>query len=348
MELALYCPVFGYYEAEGDKIGRRGDYFTSVSVGNLFGELLGCQLADWAGDGPVRLIEAGAHRGQLAKDILQWLATNRPQAFERLAYLVVEPSLRRREWQRDTLAAFCSKVSWVGAFRELTTQASMLDLIFSNELLDSMPVHRLSWNAKQQNWFEWGVTFERDHFVWQPMQNQGQVVDLLRRSGLEALLANRPRLSEILPEGFTLDISPAAVHWWREAAGALGNGKLLTIDYGLTTDELLTPERPRGTLRAYRAHSLNAEPLANPGMQDLTAHVNFTALQTAGESAGLKTAIFVSQEHFLTKIAARTWSGELAFSPWTRERKRQFQTLTHPEHLGRVFRVLVQSRDCNS
>ena len=225
--------------------------------------------------------------------------------------------------------------------------STKLDLIFSNELLDSMPMRRLSWDAKQQTWFEQGVGLEQERFVWQPMQKLGQEVrELLRSSSLEPVLAEGA--CKVLPDGFTLEVSSAAVHWWRDAAGALGRGKLLTIDYGLTADELLRPERARGTLRAYHRHAVNADPLANPGMQDLTAHVNFTALRTAGEAAGLKTEVFVTQELFLTGIAARTWSGELAFGKWTAEQNRQFQTLTHPEHLGRAFRVLVQSRNCNS
>jgi SAM-dependent MidA family methyltransferase len=346
MELALYCPVFGYYEAEGDRIGRRGDYYTSVSVGSLFGELLACQFAEWAGDGPVRWIEAGGHRGELAKDILLWLEANRPALFERLEYILVEPSERRRDWQQATLAAQAPNISWVGSLRELSNRSCAPDLVFSNELLDSMPVHRLGWNAKQKTWFEWGVGLEHERFVWHAMEIESQtVLDLLQGSGFAQLLSPESSLSEILPDGFTLDLCPTAVEWWWQAAGALQKGKLLAIDYGLTAQELLRPERAQGTLRAYYRHSVSAELLANPGLRDLTGHVNFSALQTAGEAAGLKTEAFVSQEHFLTSIAARTWSGKLAFDQWTAERKRQFQALTHPEHLGRAFRVLVQSRE---
>jgi SAM-dependent MidA family methyltransferase len=351
MELALYCPVFGYYEAEGDKIGRGGDYYTSVSTGSLFGELLACQFAEWLNTENPRLIEAGAHNGELATDILVWLREHRPALFGRVKYVIVEPSERRRAWQRRTLAGFNTKVEWAETFEALAASAPSkpgpcADVIFSNELLDSMPVHRLGWNAAERTWFEWGVAWQSGRFVWERLaRKRSQVEQLLEASGLMPVLANSPALTEVLPDGFIIELCPAALNWWRQAAGALRSGKLLTIDYGLPIQELLMPERTQGTLRAFYQHSVSADLLANPGRQDLTAQVNFSALQAVGEAAGLKTDSFLRQTQFLTAIAGRTWSGELAFGEWTAERKRQFQTLTHPEHLGRTFRVLVQSRD---
>ena len=151
-------------------------------------------------------------------------------------------------------------------------------------------------------------------------------------------------LLEVLPDGFTTELCPAAEQWWRTAALALGCGKLLTFDYGLSAEEFFMPERKDGTARGYHHHRLSSDVLAHPGEQDITAHVNFTAIQTAGESAGLRTDAFLTQAQFLTSIAARMWKDEASFGDWTPERTRQFQTLTHPEHLGRSFRVLVQSR----
>jgi SAM-dependent MidA family methyltransferase len=119
---------------------------------------------------------------------------------------------------------------------------------------------------------------------------------------------------------------------------------LLTIDYGLTAEEWLSPERKEGTVRAYSRHHVNREVLANPGQQDLTAHVNFSAIRAVGEAAGLKTDLWQSQSQFLTAIGTRAWLPGAAFGEWTSARTRQFQTLVHPEHLGRSFRVLVQKR----
>jgi SAM-dependent MidA family methyltransferase len=155
-------------------------------------------------------------------------------------------------------------------------------------------------------------------------------------------------LLEVLPDGFTTELSPAADQWWRKAAMALECGKLITIDYGLTAEEFLMPERKEGTLRGYHRHRLARDVLANPGQQDITAQVNFSAIRVVGESAGLRTDAFLTQAQFLTSIAARTWKDEGSFRKWTSERTRQFQTLTHPEHLGRSFRVLVQERSSPS
>ena len=122
----------------------------------------------------------------------------------------------------------------------------------------------------------------------------------------------------------------------------LQRGKLLTIDYGFTANEMFSPGRTHGTLRAYHQHHLSDDLLAHPGEQDLTAHVNFSALQKVGEAAGLKTELFCTQPQFLTRILQKAVA-EGAFAEWNARRVRQFQTLTHPEHLGRAFRVLVQS-----
>jgi SAM-dependent MidA family methyltransferase len=115
------------------------------------------------------------------------------------------------------------------------------------------------------------------------------------------------------------------------------------LDYGLTEEELLIPERRGGTLRAYHRHRLNADVLASPGEQDITSHVNFSVLREIGESAGLETLAFVTQAQFLTGIASRAWSAQREFGDWTQESTRQFQTLTHPEFLGTRFRVLLQT-----
>ena len=360
MALALYCPNCGYYEREEDIIGRRGDYYTSASVGNLFGELLALQFAAWleagAEAGRPQIVEAGAHGGSLARDILTWMLRYRPALYDRMQYCIVEPSEKRRAWQRRTLAEFGDKVRWVEKLGALPgaadSQASGLmpagirGIIFSNELLDAMPVRRLGWDAKRRAWFEWGVTLQAGRFAWTRLGAEGLAV------ALPELLKEFPQLQPpqagellpVLPDGFTLEVSPAAKQWWREAALALHSGKLVAIDYGLTADELLVPERKEGTLRAFRHHRPSGDVLACPVEQDVTAHVNFTAIRAAGESAGLNTEALETQAQFLTRIAARTWQKETPFAEWTPDRTRQFQTLTHPEHLGRSFRVLVQSR----
>ena len=389
MELALYCPVYGYYEKEEDTLGRRGDYYTSVCVGPLFGQLLASQFADWlseldsgsrgggepasAGNRPpagssdklgraaglakLRLVEAGAHRGELARDILSWLKRYRPEIYVRLEYWIVEPSGRRQEWQRGTLREFSPDVYWARSLAECATTSleagptapprhGVRGVIFSNELLDAMPVHRLGWDASRQSWFEWGVTFSEGRFHWIRCDHPA----VRRFEGdepapwLPAVQRFPPQLLATLPEPFTLEVCPVADKWWADAAQILEAGKLVTIDYGLTEEEILAPAHNQGTLRAYSRHHASPDLLANPGDQDLTAHINFSALRRIGEAAGLTTEMFLSQEKFLTKIAAPLISGQAAFGKWSTEQTRQFQTLTHPNHLGSSFRVLVQSR----
>jgi SAM-dependent MidA family methyltransferase len=363
MELALYCPDCGFYEKEKDNVGKHGDFFTSVSVGDLFGQLLAFQFADWfegnnetperqsglprrseakAGtrETALKIVETGAHDGQLARDILTWLKAHRPALFHRLEYCIVEPSLRRREWQQQTLKDFSSTTKWVSEISELKSSLQSSEaIIFSNELLDAMPVHRLGWDAKEKKWFEWGVSLNGENFTWSRLPANSNHVSHFTFHGADA-----EKLFELLPDGYTVEISPAAENWWRSAAEVLAHGKLMTIDYGFTADEQFSPSRLNGTLRAYHRHQVTDNVLANVGEQDLTAHVNFSAIQGVGESAGLRTETFCIQPQFLTRIVEKIFQQPGSFGGWSPKRSRQLQTLTHPEHLGRAFRVLVQSR----
>jgi SAM-dependent MidA family methyltransferase len=360
MELALYCPVHGYYETKKDNPGRHGDFYTSVGVGELFGQLLAFQFAEWleevrSAKCEVRIVEAGAHDGRLAKDILAWLQSNRLELLNQIEYWIIEPSARRQEWQKKTLEQYSSHVRWFTNFHSIAPNNSqsairntqLNGVIFSNELLDAMPVHRFGWDAQNKKWFEWGVTVDGEKFTW------ARIPDTLApRSGERAeargfdpssIFHLPSSLLAILPDGYTIETCPAAESWWREAAGILEHGKLMTIDYGLTSDELFSPSRTRGTLRAYFRHHTSDDLLANAGGQDLTAHVNFSAIQAAGESVGLRTEMFSTQSQFLTRILEKA-ARDTSLGGWTPAQARQFQTLMHPEHLGRAFRVLVQSR----
>src|SRR5882757_8955277 len=252
MELALYCPVHGYYETQKDNVGRRGDFYTSVSTGELFGQLLASQFSKWLEQlkalnpqpSTLNLLEAGAHDGKLAKDILGWLRSNRPQLFEQIEYIILEPSSHRQAWQQETLKDF-SNVRWHDS--QLSTLNSQLTgVIFSNELLDAMPVHRYGWDARNKKWFEWGVAVEGEKFVWAKIQTP----DARRQTpdwNLPSSILHLPSsLLDVLPDGYTIETSPAAENWWREAAGILERGKLVAIDYGLTAAEQFSPARTNG------------------------------------------------------------------------------------------------------
>lgn len=339
MELALYCPQFGYYDRIENKLGRDHDYFTSVSTGPLFGNLLAFQFTSWLDkfrDVEVQVLEAGAHDGRLAFDILSWLDANQPELLRRLQFWILEPLKSRMAAQRQTLGRFAGKVSWFHDWHALP-RSGVRGVIFSNELLDAMPVHRLGWDASSGKWFEWGVAVRGTGLDWTRLELEPHLI-------VSSPLARIPaELLAVLPDSFTTEICPAATDWWSRAAKTLRSGQLMTLDYGLETEQFFRPERSNGTLRAYLRHQVNSDLLTRLGEQDLTAHVNFTVLREAGEAAGLRTEGTVSQSEFLTRIlaaAAAEQPDRFATPTW----KREFQTLTHPEHLGRAFKVLVQSR----
>jgi SAM-dependent MidA family methyltransferase len=334
MALALYHPELGYYERAEPRLGRAGDYFTSVTVGSVFGELLGFRFARWLsrlGAGPLHLVEAGAHDGRLAADVLTYLQAHEPGLVRQLEYWLLEPSERRYAWQRENLAAFGPPVRWAGAMHELPR---IRGVMFSNELLDALPVHRLQWEGCPGGWRELGVAWERDRFVWTTLPGER-----------EALAPEMPlELRTALPRGYTLEVGVAARDWWRDAAGCLDAGWLMTFDYGDAPGTRLRPERPTGTLRAYRQHRVMPDVLADPGEQDLTAHVDFGEIRAMGEAAGLKTEGLWPQETFLAGILAELDQSGMGFPNWTPERRRQCLTLLHPAQLGACHHVLVQRR----
>lgn len=346
MTVALYDPGLGYYEGEPGRVGRAGDFFTSVSVGPVFGERLAARFTPWlrSRDTPrPQLVEAGGHNGRLAADLLDAFAARDPELAARLEYVLVEPSPTRRAWQRQTLHERGRQVRWVADLAELPA-GSVHGVIFGNEFLDALPVHRLGWDAAAGAWFEWQVGWDGRRFHWvRPAFAGGTAAlapDLREAFAAEYGVLLEPAVCAALPDGFTLEVRPAATAWWELAGRALGSGWLLAIDYGFDAADALRPERPAGTVRAYARQRAADDVLAEPGRQDLTAHVNFAALIAAGERAGLRTEGLFSQAAFLVEgLRADTPAAR-----WTAAQRRQFQTLVHPQHLGERFKVLVQSR----
>lgn len=336
MEIALYTPGLGYYESR-DPVGIAGDFYTNVSVGPVFGELLACRFALWIEglDSPrIQLIEAAAHHGHLACDILKWFARHRPELFQRIDYTILEPSAVLRLKQQETLAAMRASLKWIKSWEEVTTRQT--GIIFSNELLDSFPVQIVSWNRSAGKWREIGVSHFGDSYGWTALSSGHLKQEALPQLPLELL--------DLLPDGFRTEVNTTVLDWWRDAAVRLDSGYLLTIDYGLETEEFFAPHRSTGTLRAYRNHRLSDDVLADPGAQDITAHVDFGKLRGMGEACGLRTMVESPQTGFLTRIISEIGHSG-SFPEWTPGRLRQFQTLVHPDHLGRNFRVLVQARE---
>ena len=342
MELALYHPLHGYYETEG-RIGKSGDFITSVSAGDLFGALLCEQLRQWTeeqGDKCSLWVEAGAHDGQLACDILDHCQKCHPPTYERVGYRIVEPSETRKHRQERQLERHSSKVRWMKSWKECR-QNSISGVIFSNELLDAFPVERVCWDAVNRIWRRWGVSVKDGNLHWciLPEPFAEPATDF----GWEL----PEEISEHLPDGFTTEIGVAAAHWWGQAACRLAEGYLFTIDYGLTDQELFAPCRRQGTLRAYSRHRQSWNLLENPGQQDLTSHVNYTTLLETGQSKGLETVGIQFQEKFLMGILRRLSTDGRLQDILTPPKIRQLQSLVHPDHFGRSFSVLIQKRPLN-
>ena len=164
-----YHPIHGYYQQPSKQVGCQGDFYTSVSVGPLFGQLLAFQFAQWLAelpaDAPLHLVEAGAHDGRLAFDILSWLQQQRPGVLDQVEYWIMEPSAARRSGQAGLLRPFHERVCWFQGLEAVQAE-SISGVIFSNELLDAFPVFRAGWDAAAQAWFEWRVSWQEERFAW--------------------------------------------------------------------------------------------------------------------------------------------------------------------------------------
>lgn len=324
MRLALYHPCHGYY-SRPRPIGKRGDFFTSVSVGPCFGQLLARQIRQicdaWDRPASFSVIEQGAHAGDLARDLLQ--------AWPGLSYCLVEPLPPLRQLQHQTLHDLRADFRHVSQLEELREANAVF---LCNELLDSFPIRRLHFLRKR--WEEWRVVVEHNSLQ-------------MRSFPLELTGFELPDwVPSAVPEGFTLEVCPSLVPWLERLTAAVERGVAFILDYGLVREERFMPERRAGTLRAYRNHRPVTDPLELPGETDLTWHIDFTVLMEAARRLGWEVAGFTDQARFLTGVAA----------PWLRSLEgqadhpllAQFRTLTHPGMMGRAFRVLALSKNAGA
>lgn len=333
METALYDPRLGYYASGRAAIGRRGDFFTSVSAGPLLGRLLAAQIHEaWErlGTGEMTVVEQGAAHGDLAADILAAVDNDWPDLRATIRYVIVEPLEILRDRQRQKLAGE-GRVEWVP---NLSGLPRFTGIHVSNELLDALPVHLVR-RARGQ-WHELFVTIDGDRFEWHLEPPSDPELRLLLQ-----------RLPHDLPDGYQTEINVEATRWVRELARHLERGFILTIDYGYPFVRYYEPSRREGTLSCYSAHQRSFNPLESPGQMDITAHVDFTTLAETARSAGLHLAGFTDQHHFAVALAEML-SGK---SPFTPAERRNFVTLMHPDFLGARFKVIAFSTrdgDCLS
>ncbi|MEO7098600.1 MAG: SAM-dependent methyltransferase [Luteolibacter sp.] len=330
MAAALYDPELGYYARETRQVGRGGDFFTSVSVGPLFGNLLARRfLREWKELGSPdhwRIIEFGGHDGTLAADILTAIHALDSTAFAALEYAIPEPLPRLQAAQRETLRAFGGRVTFTNDTSTLA-ENPLPGVAFGNELLDALPFHVVEW--KSGGWRECRAGLSAEGaFVW---QTDAEIDDPLL---LEALAP----LGKNFPDGYRTEVRTNFRSFLEPLTRCLSSGLLIWPDYGFARPEYYLPERHQGTLRTFSKHRAGEDPLATPGEVDITAHVDFTAVAEVAMEIGCFPRAFRNQGTWLTEVG-RDWLLSLEGAPQT-DLLRQFQTLTHPSHLGGSFHIL--------
>ena len=335
MEACLYHPQFGYY-TRADQ-GERRDYITSVDVTPLFGRLLARQFHEmWTLLGrpqPFALVEAGAGTGQLAKHILDCARESLGEFYAAIRYVAVERSAVRRTAQATNLASHIASERFCP--REESPAGISHGCIFSNELFDAFPVHRVMLERAELR--EIYVTHGRDGF--------GEELGPLSSNAISEYFDTQ---GITLREGQMAEVNLAACDWIEEAARRLHRGFLLTVDYGHEAQQLYDKQHMRGTLLAYDRHRASEEFYRAPGAQDLTSHVNFTALDLWGHRGGLVRSGFTSQTNFLLSLAKHS-NFEGIENPSLSEHDKTaarslFKTLIHPEGMGETFKVLIQQK----
>jgi SAM-dependent MidA family methyltransferase len=330
MAAALYDPTHGYYARGIRQVGRGGDFFTSVSVGTLFGALLARRfLREWRRLGSPqrwRVIECGAHDGTLAADILTTLEALAPPAFDALEYVISEPLPGLQAAQRETLARFAGRTRLING-AEVLAGEPLPGIAFGNELLDALPFHVVCW--KSGGWRECRVAADgRGGFAWDESRLP-DAVDLIEVLDL---------LGKDFPENYWTEVRTGYRAFLEPLLRGLSTGLLLWPDYGFARPEYYHPDRAAGTLRTFSKHRAAENPFESPGEIDITAHVDFTAVAEAAMELGCQPLVFRHQGSWLTEIG-REWLLSLEGNP-DPEALRQFRTLTHPAHLGGAFHVL--------
>jgi len=327
MELALYAPGMGYYSGGAHKFGAAGDFVTAPEISSLFSRTLAAQAAQILALSAPQVIEVGAGSGRLAADLMLELEL-RGALPER--YRILDLSGELRERQRATISQraphLLDRVDWLDRLPE-----HFDGLVLANELLDAMPVHLVVWQDSAI--LERGVAWDKGEFVWRDRPAEGRVLEKVRAVAEEFPLA----------DGYLSEICLASADWTASWASILGKGALLLIDYGFPRHEFYHPQRDTGTLMCHYRHQAHGEPFFLPGLQDITAHVDFTAIVEAGFDAGLEFLGYTTQAMFLLncglpEVLARTPAEDyLRYLP----QAQAVQKLISPAEMGDLFKVIA-------
>ena len=335
MELALYAPGLGYYSGGARKFGPGGDFITAPELTPLFGQALAAQVEQVMRASAPALIEVGAGTGLLAADLLLELE-RRGCLPERYGILELSGELRERQF--DTLAAkvphLAARVQWLDALPERFSGA-----VVANEVLDVMPVHLLV--SRAEGLFERGVAIATDaagirRLCWADVPAAGAVAE-----GARALALPVPQSGEYVTE-----LNLAGKAWVAAWAERLQAGAMLLIDYGYPRAEYYLPSRSGGTLLCYYRHHAHGDPFLWPGLNDITAFVDFTAVAEAGFEAGLDVQGYTTQAQFLFNcgvLECLERRGARESADYIRA-ARAVQRLTAPQEMGELFKVIALSR----
>jgi SAM-dependent MidA family methyltransferase len=310
MQLVLHEPGIGYYGGAAQKLGPQGDFITAPELGSLFGRTLARQLADL---GAREIFELGAGSGALAEVLLAQCDRQ---------YSILETSGNLKARQQDRLRG---RARWLERLPE-----RIGGVVLANEVVDAMPVHAVAWRAAGV--MERGVSLVDGRLGW----------------------SERPAGAELLEAANALPVQPpyesevglVARAWMRELATRLGEGVILVIDYGYPRHEYYHPQRHMGTLMCHYRHQAHGDPFAHPGQEDLTAHVDFTALAEAASDAGLDVLGYATQAQFLVNcgitevLAEANIDNALHYAPLAAEA----QKLLSPSEMGELFKVLAVGR----
>ena len=340
MEMALYEPGLGYYSNPGQVFGAAGDFVTAPELTPLFGATLARQVSPWlkdpalAGSGQV-VLEVGGGSGMLAAQLLNALDN---VGHHEVRYLILELSAERREHQRQTLKSLApglmDRVGWLDTFPE-----SFAGVVVANELLDAMPVQLFEWQADAEAELqEMGVTWVDGQFAWAPHPADAVLT--------ETVTALRNRLG---PEGaqwhspYRSEICPAQQAWMRTLADCMTAGVVMLLDYGFAEPEYYHPQRDQGTLMCHYRHRSHADPFLWPGLSDITAHVDFTALARAATAEGFSLVGYTSMAAFLLNAGLLDELADLPREPesfWFAQAQAVQQLISEAE-MGELFKVIA-------
>lgn len=326
MHLALYAPGLGYYSGGAQKFGAAGDFVTAPEISPLFAQCLARQAVQVIGATQGDILELGAGTGRLAAELLLEL-----QRLEQLPqrYQILEVSAHLRAVQQQTLSQslpppLFAKVEWL---EQLPQRFS--GLIVGNEVLDALPVRIV---GKHGGWFERGVACQGGALVWAD------------RDGMPAELP--PAVAALsLPDSYLTEVCPSAAALLSSLADRLDSGLVLLIDYGFPRREYYHPQRDHGTLMCHYRHHAHGDPFLYPGLQDITAHVDFTTVAEAGVAHGLRLAGYTTQAQFLincgiTDLLGRVSADTTAYL----QQASQAQKLLSPAEMGELFKVLALTK----